>query len=217
MKIALISGWGLAASVWPLAYWQALGHQVLALDLSLDAAQFAQLCKQHDFDYLVGWSLGGVRALEWALMTRAKVILLASLPIMVQRADFAGGISSSAFEQFAQAFAQDSAAAMQHFVGLLSLGNAQPRLLQKQLHPHLLPGDLSARHLSALKSADGRAAWSVLQQQQRLQAVFAQQDALLTAVSVQQALAELPPIAVQWIRGGHAASVLNPSLWMPHL
>jgi hypothetical protein len=53
-----------------------------------------------------------------------------------------------------------------------------------------------------------------LQQQQRLQAVFAGQDALLTITGVQQALALMSSIPVQWISGGHAACVINPQRWM---
>lgn len=212
MNIALISGWGLAASVWPLTAWQAQGHQVKVFDLTTDPAQFALVAQQYDFDYVIGWSLGGVRALEWALAGRARVIVLASLPIMVQRADFPGGIARLAFEAFEQGLLQDGAAAMQQFVRLLALGGAQPLALQKQLRPHVLSIPTDVR---ALCTVDARAAWSVLQKQQRLQAVFARQDALLAAESVQQALAQLPNVPVQWVQGGHAECVINPQSWMP--
>ncbi len=208
MKIALIAGWGMAASVWPVQQLQAQGHDVHVFDLI--TAQHAAA----DFDYLIGWSLGGVIALQRAQQCQAKVLLLASLPIMVQREDFPGGIDAIAFKNFAEFFQQDQTAALQHFLKLQTLGCAQPRALQKKLSEHLLaqPSDLNQ-----LSNADARDAWKILQQQQRLQVVFAQQDALMPADRVQQALKDLPAVPVQWIDGGHAQCVQSPEQWMQWL
>ncbi len=212
MRIALFTGWGMSASVWPVEKLQeACGYEVVVFDLMTVSASQNAFTQHHDFDYLIGWSLGGVMALEWALHCQAKVLLLASLPIMVQRADFPGGINQSAFAQFAEFFERDAAGALQHFVRLQSLGSVQPRVVQKKLTAHLLsqPSDLQY-----LQTADACAAWQVLQQQQRLQAVYAQQDVLLTAETVHQALAVLPEVAVHWVAGGHAECMLTPEQWV---
>ncbi len=211
MKIALLTGWGMSASVWPVEKLQAYGHEWVVFDLMKVPASQNAFIQHNDFDYLIGWSLGGVMALEWALHCQAKVLLLASLPIMVQHADFPGGINQSAFSQFSEFFQRDAAGALQHFVRLQSLGSVQPREVQQQLRSHLLD---EASDLQYLQIADACAAWQVLQQQQRLQAVYAQQDVLLTAVTVHQALALLPEIPVHWVAGGHAECMLMPEKWV---
>lgn len=210
MKIALIAGWGFQASVWPLEFFQDQGCQPQVFDFS--QAEQAMQTEPRDFDYLIGWSLGGVVALQWGLLCSAQVIVLASLPVMVQRMDFCGGINAYAFHSFTQQLHQDKYAALQNFVRLQALGCTQQRWVRQHLTTHLCAVE-ALPDLQSLLLADARLAWQQLQRQQRLQAVFAEQDALLNKMGVQQALQTLPAVPVQWIAGGHAQPTLFPSDW----
>jgi pimeloyl-[acyl-carrier protein] methyl ester esterase len=98
---------------------------------------------------LVGWSLGSLAALQMTLQQPDKVtglVLLATTPCFVNRADWASGMDKQVFDAFHKQVIDDQAAAMQQFVRL----NAGSK-----------PDRLSTRVLSGLSS---KATGSALQQ-----------------------------------------------------
>ena len=70
---------------------------------------------------LVGWSQGGLAALQMALQQPDKVtglVLLATTPCFVNRADWASGMDKQVFDAFHKQVIDDPAAAMRQFVRL---------------------------------------------------------------------------------------------------
>ena len=76
MKIILISGWGFPASCW-----NAVRHQLVGLPMSIQTVSWedwltmgaALLAAEHDRVILIGWSLGGMLALQSAIAHPHKV------------------------------------------------------------------------------------------------------------------------------------------------
>lgn len=70
---------------------------------------------------LIGWSLGGLAALQLALHQPDKVtglVLLATTPCFVNRADWTLGMDNAVFDVFHKLVTDDPAIAMQQFVRL---------------------------------------------------------------------------------------------------
>lgn len=89
---------------------------------------------------LVGWSLGGLVALELARQrpaTLCGLVLIATTPQFVSRDGWRHGIDSSVIEEFAAALARDYPRAIQDFLALQVLGADDPRATLRSLRSQL--------------------------------------------------------------------------------
>ena len=171
--LALIHGWGLGPTVWqpvlPLLS-QRFNVHVLALpgygtpetlvnsqpsgEPIQATASFTRTAETlvktlPDKCILCGWSLGGMLALQAALLaaqggkTLRGLILVGSTPRFTQGVDWPHAQPESLLDTFIAALATDAAVTLQRFIALLNQGDTQARALGrtflKQLHADPLP------------------------------------------------------------------------------
>lgn len=165
--LALIHGWGLGHSVWqpvlPLLAPRFNVHLLalpgygtpetlvineLANDPIQAATSFAQLAEAFaemlpEGCILCGWSLGGMLALQAALLaaqrqkTLGGLILIGSTPSFTQRADWPHAQPPTLLDTFGEAVAKDAAGTLQRFIALLNQGDTQARSLGRTLFKQL--------------------------------------------------------------------------------
>jgi len=132
--IVLLHGWGAHAGFWTDVS-SALGprHRLHAVDLpghgqarpAVEGA-FAQLPDALARSMpatvgVVGWSLGGQIALEWAAAAPRQVrwlVLVATTPCFVERPDWPEGMAAAVFDPFAKGLVQDCESTLNRFAAL---------------------------------------------------------------------------------------------------
>jgi len=148
--LVLVHGWGLHGGIWgDLPVRLAKHFRVTTLDLpghgrsrevirdlSLDAFtdRVAELCPAATV--WLGWSLGGLIALNAALRHPQKVarlVLVGATPKFVQAPDWPHAMPTGVFADFARSLAQDYRATLLRFLSLHAGNNASARALLKQL------------------------------------------------------------------------------------
>lgn len=146
--LALIHGWGLGSAAWePLLEALAPHCRVYLIDLPgygatpASEAGFAQTA-QALIDALpagvtlCGWSLGGMLALQAALLAPQKtgrLILVGATPSFMQRDDWRPAQAPALLNTFTDAVAHDAATTLQRFITLLNQGDAQARPISRAL------------------------------------------------------------------------------------
>ncbi|MEA1889544.1 MAG: alpha/beta fold hydrolase [Pseudomonadota bacterium] len=132
MQILMLHGWGFPGSVFSsLIDKLAADFDVRAPDRpgyagNTDAGEIIRLDAPV---LLVGWSLGGLLALQLAMRQPGKVrglVLLATTPCFVNRPGWGSGMDKAVFDAFRQQVVDDPATAMQQFVRL-NAGRAADR------------------------------------------------------------------------------------------
>ena len=126
-QILMLHGWGFPATVFSsLIDKLAADFDVWAPDRpgygsNIDNADSNEVPLLDSPALLIGWSLGGLAALQMTLQQPDKVtglVLLATTPCFVNRADWASGMDQQAFENFYNQVSEDPSAAMRQFVRL---------------------------------------------------------------------------------------------------
>jgi pimeloyl-[acyl-carrier protein] methyl ester esterase len=128
-QLLMLHGWGFPATVFsPLIDLLATEFDVSAPDRPGYAGNTAISdspdITRPDIDtpvLLIGWSLGGLAALQLALRQPDKftgLVLLATTPCFVNRPDWTLGMDNSVFDDFRKQVTDDPAIAMQQFVRL---------------------------------------------------------------------------------------------------
>jgi malonyl-CoA O-methyltransferase len=228
--IVLLHGWGSASQAWqPLIPALQNIANVIALDLpgfgasqvipefSLDAvvnliaAQLPARC------VLVGWSLGGMLAVQLAVrypQQVSRLVTLAANAKFVASRDYETAMPLAVNRQFTKSFAVDPQATLKLFSGLLAQGDANERALLKQVRALAEPDKINPNWLQALEllsQLDNREAFAQLAQPGLH--LLAEQD-VLVPVAAAQALAQLnPQQSVQVIAGAaHALHWSQPEL-----
>jgi pimeloyl-[acyl-carrier protein] methyl ester esterase len=226
MSYLFIHGWGMTAAVWqPLL--TCLPPQTLSRCVTLPGHDgqpvgsptlvawrnvLLENCPNEPV-VMVGWSLGGMLALDFALHYPnrvAKLILLGSNFKFVRGADWPHGLDSATVTAFADGFAQQPAATLKRFLALQVLGEANPRQLTRQLNQYLAPISPGlADGLQLLAQIDLRAAAQRLSCPLRI--LHGRDDALMP-VSAAQAMTEPLEQARLTIldRTGHALLLSQP-------
>jgi pimeloyl-[acyl-carrier protein] methyl ester esterase len=148
--LALVPGWGFAApALRGLAEALAVRHTVELVDLpghgasrgiamppdlpGLGALLDATLPETRDW---IGWSLGGLACLQFALARPQRVrrlALLAASPRFTAHAGWTGGMPREALEGFASALESDPAATLERFAGLVAHGDTEARGVLRRL------------------------------------------------------------------------------------
>jgi malonyl-CoA O-methyltransferase len=228
--IVLLHGWGSGSNSWQVLM-PAL--QNIANAIALDLPGFGDSAEIADFNLdsvidlivaqlpeksvLVGWSLGGMIAVNIAARYPQKVsriVTLAANAKFVASRDYETAMPLAVNRQFNKSFAAESSATLKLFSGLLAQGDANERNLLKQVRSMAALEHVNANWLQALNllaSLDNRAAFTQLSQPGLH--LLAEKDALVP-VAAAQSLSELnPQQEIKIISGAaHAVHWSSPEL-----
>ena len=164
IRLSLLHGWGLNARVFdPLLPHLEDSLRADAVDLPGhgDAAwhdedfeqQVERLAGQLDDGWLLGWSMGGLYAIELATRYPQRfpgLLLVASNPCFVQRPDWPCAVEPRLFEEFAAGLIADWQGTIRRFIGLQLQGDRAQRSLIRQVTEALQQG--GAPHPEALRA-----------------------------------------------------------------
>jgi pimeloyl-[acyl-carrier protein] methyl ester esterase len=223
--LVLLHGWALHGGMWgPWLDELALHARVHLVDLPghghspwiPEVAGLADLARAAGHivpqgAVLVGWSLGGMIALELARQQPRRMsalVLLATTPKFVAGDGWPTGMDAEVLDQFAQGLAEDHRGTVQNFLALQARGDERAfetlRLLRRNLDAHGPPDPRAlAAGLEILRTADLR---GVLPGIALPALVIAGQRDRLTPPAAARALASMLPNAafVEIAHGGHA-------------
>ena len=143
--LILLHGWGLNHHVWS-GFTQRFSetHRVMAIDLpghgnsdmpahnhyQLDSIADAVAATMDQPGIVLGWSLGGLIALQLAVRHPAlveRLILVASSPRFARSDDWPCGMNPNTLADFAGQLAQDYHATVQRFLALQAMGSTHAR------------------------------------------------------------------------------------------
>ncbi len=96
---------------------------------------------------LIGWSLGGMVAIEIAYQLAGDIntlILLASTPCFVKKCDWPHGIAPEQIQTMAEQLPGNTQRVLQEFTALSAKGDASPRRTIRELHASAAYGAASA-------------------------------------------------------------------------
>ena len=143
LDVVLLHGWGSSARVWDdLAGRLAPRMRVHVPDLpgygaiplraprTLDAMADAVASCAPRRCHVVGWSLGGEVALEWALRAPRQVrrlALIAATPCFASRPGWSCATSPAVLREFGRLLADDRASTLARFIGVQARGDARAR------------------------------------------------------------------------------------------
>ena len=132
--LLMLHGWGFPAAVFAgleeglssdfiVRMPEQTGYGDAASQYAIESPQNTGFARLSEPTLVVGWSLGGIRAVQLALSQPDMVkglVLLATTPCFVNRQDWQAGMDERVFHAFQQQVIADPAAAMQQFVRLNS-------------------------------------------------------------------------------------------------
>lgn len=174
--LVLLHGWGMHAGIWmPIVDLLAAQFRLHLIDLpghglsaplesfTLDAVCDALIQVVPERAHWLGWSLGGLLALEFSARNPQRVerlILMASNPCFVASDDWPHGMARGVLEGFAQDLLQDHQATLNRFLALVARGSADKTVLRelRRAVSAVPPPDESALRggLAILRDADLR-------------------------------------------------------------
>jgi pimeloyl-[acyl-carrier protein] methyl ester esterase len=168
--LVLLHGWALHSGLWmPVLARLGRRFRVHAVDLPghgfsppLEpytlagiADAVAHACQDLDEPATVlGWSLGGAAAMQWALRARARVarlVLMCTTPCFAARPDWTCAMELETLRHFGDELETDYEATLQRFVALQVRGSANARATLGQLRSQLFARGRPARE--ALRGA----------------------------------------------------------------
>ncbi len=155
--LVLLHGWGFSGDVFePLIAQYRADYQIHVIDLpghgksadvlgGLQAWSDAIIQCLPDNPILLGWSLGGLLAIQIAHKIKiSQLILVASTPHFIQATDWQYAVKPSHFAQFARALKLNPAKGLKRFVSLQGVEKSQ----LKQLHQTICTRPASALALN---------------------------------------------------------------------
>lgn len=220
-ELVILHGWGMHSGVWaaflPLltpharvrcidlpGFGRSAGMPIPpSLESMMDALQHVAPAQA----VWMGWSLGGVLAMEMASRFPQRVsrlVLMAATPCFVQRDDWPCAMPAQEFSAFSDSVRQDAASALKRFLALQCQGSVSSRqdlrFLQSCIAQAAAPsGKALEQGLALLRASDCRADFLALSMP--VLCLFGEQDALVPA-SVASALSSLQPAStVRLIEG----------------
>ena len=222
--ITLLPGWAMAAdNLQPLA--EALRQRLPemqvhiqplpAIQLSSLETDLSSLAQQLKPGVLVGWSLGGMLAVQ--LHRRfpehfGRVATLASNACFVERSDWLPAMTTETFKLFYQNYRDDPDKTLSRFALLVTQGSAQARQLVRSLQWDDLSAEQRLHALAVLGMLDNRSTLRGLNEP--MLHCFGAQDALVP-VAAAEAIAALHPasrVAISY-QASHALPLEQPD-WL---
>ena len=235
--LLLIHGWGMHGGIWGDAAQQlARQHQVHSVDLPGHGASTPLL--KHDLDHLVhalaarfdmpltlcGWSLGGQIALRWAHLHPAqveKLVLVATTPCFVQRADWPCALTAEVVQGFAHSMTQDHALTLKRFLALQVRGSDDERGLLQKLRAQLGSREQPDRAalqggLDILRDTDLRAGLPDVRQ--AVLVIAGVRDTLVPLAAAEYLAQALPHARLATIAGAaHTSFLSHPQIFVEHM
>lgn len=225
--IVLLHGWGSGSDSWQtlIPSLQNIAN-VIAIDLpgfgesaeiadfKLDAVINLIVAQLPEKSVLIGWSLGGMIAVNIAARYPQKIshlVTLAANAKFVASRDYETAMSLAVNRQFNKGFAGDAPATLKLFSGLLSQGDENERSLLKQVRNLAKPEKINTNWLQALNllsSLDNRAAFNKLSPTGLH--LLAEHDVLVPVAAAQSLTALNPQQEIKVVAG--AAHALHWSL-----
>lgn len=229
--LVFLHGWGLNSSVWD-GLWPVLGKRYRLncvdlpghglSDLETDLANLDEVCIALNsvlprLACFVGWSLGGLVALSYALrfpLAVKRLILVASTPRFVTAGDWQQAMKTQVIEAFGESLKQDYRATLKRFLALQvqSSEEAQRTLRRLRSVLHRNPPQQRALHagLQLLRETDLRSQLPKLQCPIRL--ILGERDMLVPKNCGQEIVAHLHDGRSVTLPGaGHAPFLSHPN------
>lgn len=236
--LALLPGWGFGSAAWKTLIETLAAHcRVHLVELPgygtapPDEADFVATAQAigdalPDGVTLCGWSLGGLLALQAALLAPqriARLILVGATPSFMQRADWAPAQPPALLDAFTAAVREGGSgsdegsgkrgATLQRFAALLNQGDAQARRLTRSLAGTLaLPPDTPtlAKGLAWLRDVDLRAQVPAIAAPTLL--IHGERDPLMPLAAAQWLAERLPDARlVSFADAAHAPFLADPA------
>lgn len=234
--LVMLHGWGMHGGIWrEVAAQLAREFEVHNVDLpghgassaapfTLDAVVDALTAQFTQPVTVLGWSLGGIIAQQWAARVPqqiGKLVLVASTPCFTEREDWQFGMAHETLQQFAAELEQNHAATLRRFLALQVRGSEHERELLSRLREELFSRgapDLAALRggLEILRDADLRAQAASIMQPALL--IAGERDKL-TPPQASYYLAQVMPRARAVVIEGaaHAPFLSHPPIFTEHL
>ncbi len=224
--LLMLHGWGMHGGVWNQAARELAGEGCRPIQVDLPGyghsalpaggyglAQLARACTPllETDTVVMGWSLGGMVALELARQQPQRVralILVSSTPRFTAGADWPHGVSPAVLAGFAQGLEQHQRRTLQRFLALQLRGCAVARPLLRQLQQTLDEAPLPrcealAGGLEILRHSDLRPKLAEIRCPVLI--IHGEQDSVIPAGAGHVLLAALPDATLHLIPGaGHA-------------
>lgn len=168
---------------------------------------------------VAGWSLGGQLALAWALRYPQQVkrlILIAVTPRFVSAPDWPHGMAPEVFAEFAASLTRDAAASLRRFLLLQIQGDAQARMVTRQLEATLAlqpwpAGRVLEQTLRWLQTTDLRATLPKITQPALV--VHGDRDRIVSLAAGEYLAAQLPQARLALLAGAaHAPFISEPEV-----
>lgn len=162
----------------------------------------------------LGWSLGGMAALDLAARAPARItrlVLIAASPRFVTAPDWPHAVDPAVLEAFGAQLAEEHAATLQRFLALQARGAREDaRILRERLAQAPAPAPWAlALGLAALRGADLRARLAAVRQPVLL--IGGERDTLAPPAALEAAAHALPDARLRVLpRAGHAPFVTDP-------
>lgn len=232
--IVLLHGWGLSGAVWrDTAERLASRARVTVVDLpghgasrpipladNLDAVLQPILAVAPPRAVWLGWSLGGLLALQAALTAVERVtalVLVCASPRFVQGPAWPWALNAQVLEGFARALTDDYLATLQRFLALQVKGANHAATTLRRLRADCArqPPDVAALRagLHLLRTSDLSTQWQHLRCP--LLGIYGQRDTLVPATVATQLASRLPLAHTVVLPGaGHAPFLSHPQAFL---
>lgn len=179
------------------------------------AQQLQRMAAELPAGHLLGWSLGGLYAIELARLAPDKfnrVTLVACNPCFVRRPDWPQAVDATVFDQFCADLVQDRQRTLRRFLALQMQGEAEARRLTREIGDRVLargtPDQAVLQFgLGLLKEHDARSSLSRLQQPLCL--ILGDRDLLVPVAAKRQISEVVPAIRVESVAGAAHAPFLS--------